>query len=219
MPSILKTKARRVLRYFNKYGFSNTKLTIYIMKDNSSLEQVVELEQHFIDSLNPDLNVDLVASSSGYHEPMSQEMCEKLRKQRGTPVYMYNVENLTLVYVFHSKQQTYDLINIHHNTLNDCLNLGNVYLDTFFFSLDLIEESTETNLMNMDQVKSLVSDKRDVYNVKHPAAKSILAEFKDEPKKNLEFNSLNSLAKHLKGDRQVIREYLKGEKSGYYRGK
>ena len=173
MPSILKTKARRVLRYFNKYGFSNTKLTIYIMKDNSSLEQVVELEQHFIDSLNPDLNVDLVASSSGYHEPMSQEMCEKLRKQRGTPVYMYNVENLTLVYVFHSKQQTYDLINIHHNTLNDCLNLGNVYLDTFFFSLDLIEESTETNLMNMDQVKSLVSDKRDVYNVKHPAAKSI----------------------------------------------
>jgi hypothetical protein len=68
-------------------------------------------------------------------------------------------------------------------------------------------------------MKSLVSDKRDVYSVKHPAAKSTLAEFKDEPKKNLEFNSLNSLAKHLKGDRQVIRKYLKGEKSGYYRGK
>jgi hypothetical protein len=27
------------------------------------------------------------------------------------------------------------------------------------------------------------------------------------------------LAKHLKGDRQVIREYLKGSKSSYYRGK
>lgn len=62
MPSILKTKARRVLRYLNKHGFSNIKLTIYIMKDNSSLEQVVELEQHFIDSLKPNLNVDLVAS-------------------------------------------------------------------------------------------------------------------------------------------------------------
>jgi len=65
MPSILNTKARRVLRYLNKYGFSNIKLTIYIMKDESSLEQVVELEQHFIDSLKPNLNVDLVASSSG----------------------------------------------------------------------------------------------------------------------------------------------------------
>jgi len=219
VPSILKTKARRVLRYLNKHGFSNIKLTIYIMKENSSLEQVVELEQHFIDSLKPNFNVDLVASGSGYHEPMSQEMREKLRKQRGTPVYIYNVEDLTLLYAFGSKQQAYDLINIHHKTLNDCLNLGTIYLDTFFFSLDLIEESPETNFLHLDQIKSLVSDKRDVYNVKHPAAKSILAEFKDEPKKNLEFDSLNSLAKHLKGDRQVIREYLKGEKSGYYGGK
>jgi len=219
MPSILKTKARRVLRYLNKYGFSNIKLTIYIMDAKSSLDQVVELEQHFIDSLKPNLNVDLVASSSGYHEPMSQEMREKLRKQRGVPVYLYNAKDLTLLYIFESKQQLYSSINMHHNTLNDCLNLGNIYLDTFFFSLDLIEESPKTNLLNLDQIKSLVSDKRDVYDVKHPAAKSILAEFKDDSKKNLEFNSLNSLAKHLKGDRQVIREYLNGEKSGYYRGK
>src|ERR1044071_3059682 len=145
-------------------------------------------------------------------------MREKLRKQRGVPVYLYNAKDLTLLYIFESKQQLYSSINMHHNTLNDCLNLGNIYLDTFFFSLDLIEESPKTNLLNLDQIKSLVSDKRDVYDVKHPAAKSILAEFKDDSKKNLEFNSLNSLAKHLKGDRQVIREYLKGEKSGYYRG-
>ena len=219
MPSILKSKARRVLRYLNKHGFSNIKLTIYIMKDTSSLEQVVELEQYYIDSMKPSLNVDLVASGSGYHGPMSEEMRDKLRKQRGIPVYMYNVENLTLLYVFGSKQQTYDSINIHHITLNDCLDLGNTYLNTFFFSLDLIEESTEMDLIDSDKIKSFVSDKRYSYEVKHPAAKSILAEFKDELKKNLEFSSLTSLAKHLKGDRQVIREYLKGDKSGYYRGK
>jgi hypothetical protein len=52
--------------------------------DNSvSLEEVVELEQHFIDSLNPNLNVDLVASGSGHHGPMGQEIRERLRKQRG----------------------------------------------------------------------------------------------------------------------------------------
>jgi hypothetical protein len=219
MPSILKTKARRVLRYLNKYGFNNIKLTIYIMDEKSTLDQVVELEQHFIDSLKPNLNVDLVASGSGYHSPMSQEMRDKLRKQRGVPVYIYNAEDFTLIHIFESKQQIYSSINMHHTTLNDCLNLANIYLDTFFFSLDLIEESSNTNLLNIDKIKSLVLDKRSVYNIKHPAAKSILAEFKDEPQKNLEFNSLNSLAKHLKGDRQVIREYLKGEKPGYYRGK
>lgn len=219
MPSILKTKARRVLRYLNKYGFSEMKLTIYIMDVNSSLEDVVKLEQHFIDSLKPNLNVDLVASSSGYHEPMSQEIREKLRRLRGIPIYLYKADDFTLLYMFESKQQTYDSIGIHHQTLNDCLNEGTIYLDTFFFSLDLIEESTNTNLLTLDEIKTLVKEKRDVHKVKHPSAKIILAEFKDDPSKNLTFNSLNSLANHLKGDRQVIREYLKGEKTGYYRGK
>jgi Cytochrome C and Quinol oxidase polypeptide I/GIY-YIG catalytic domain/NUMOD1 domain len=219
MPSILNSKARRVLRYLNKYGFANSKLTIYIMNENSSLEQVVELEQHFIDSVKPNLNVDLVANGSGYHGSMSQESREKLRKQRGTPVYIYNAKDFTLLYVFESKQQVYNLINIHHTTLSDCLDAGNIYLDTFFFSLDLIEESPETNILDLDKIQNLVSDKRKIYKVKHPAAKSILAEFKDDPKKNIEFDSLTSLAKHLKGDRQVIRAYLTGEKSSYYRGK
>ena len=218
MPSILKTKARRVLRHFNKHGFKDMNLIIYILDEKSSLEEVVQLEQHFIDSLKPNLNVDLVASSSGYHEPMSQEIREKLRRQRGVPVYIYDAKDFTLLYIFESKQQLYSSISMHHDTLKDCLNLGNLYLNYFFFSLDLIEESPKTNLLSMDEIQSLVSDKRDKYNVKHPAAVSILAEFKDEPTKNLEFNSLNSLAKHLKGDRQVIREYLKGEKAGYYRG-
>ena len=87
MPSILKTKARRVLRYLNKHSFSNIKLTIYIMDIKSNLDQIIALEQHFIDTLNPNLNVDLLASSSGYHEPMAQKIREKLRKERGTPVY------------------------------------------------------------------------------------------------------------------------------------
>ena len=219
MPSILKTKARRVLRYLNKYDFSEIRLTIYIMDIKSSLEEIIELEQHFINSLKPNLNVDLVASSSEYHEPMSQEIREKLRKQRGISLYVYKIDDFTLLHVFESKQHTYNSIGIHHKTLNDCLNLGTIYLDTFFFSLDLIEESTKTNILTLYEIKKLVNDKRSIYQIKHPAAKAILAEFKDDPNKNLIFHSLNSLTNHLKGDRQVIREYLKGKKSGYYRGK
>jgi group I intron endonuclease len=161
---------------------------------------------------------------------MSQEIREKLRKLKGKPVYMYSTEEFSLLYIFESKQQVYSSINMHHVTLNDCLYSGKIYLDNFFFSLDFIEESLasasfpsgdegETSPLGLDKIKSLVLDKREVYNVKHPAAKSILGEFKDDSKKNIEFHSLTSLAKHLKGDRQVIREYLTGVKSGYYRGK
>lgn len=217
MPSILKTKERRVLRYLNKYGFTNIKLTIYIMDNSASLEEVVELEQHFIDSLTPNLNVDLVASSSGYHEPMKEEIRLRLRKQRGTPVFVYDANDFTLLYVFDSKTHMYNSIKIHHKTLNDCIDSGQIYLDTFFLSLDQIEENT--NLLTLDEIKALVLKKREIYLVKHPASKAILAEFKDDSSLNREFSSLNSLAKGLKGDRQIIREYLNGNKPGYYRGK
>ena len=223
MPSILNTKALktpffRVLRYLNKYGFSNIKLTIYIMDIESSLDQVVVLEQHFIDTLKPNLNVDLVAASSGHHEPMSQEIRDKLRKERGIPIFMYYSETLTLLYIFESKQHMYSSISTHHKTLNDCLDLGTLYLDYFFLSLDLLE-TEHINLLTLEEIKTLVENKREIHRLKHPAAKAILAEFKDDARKNLEFDSLNSLAKHLKGDRQVIRDYLNENKSGYYRGK
>jgi hypothetical protein len=218
MPSILKTKARRVLRHFNKHGFNDILLTIYIMDENSTLEQVVELEQYFIDTLKPNLNVDLVASSSGYHTPMSQEIKDKLRKERGTPVYVYS-EDFTLLYIFESKQQMYNIIKIHHTSLNDCLSLGLLYLDEFLFSLDLIEESDKTDLLSLNEIEYLIKNKRSTYSIKHPSAKAILAEYKDDPEKNKEFTSLNSLANDLKGDRKVIRDYLKGIKTGYYRGK
>jgi hypothetical protein len=62
------------------------------MNEKATLEQVVELEQYFIDTLKPNLNVDLVASSSGYHDPMSAEARERLRKHRGgvfLSIYIY----------------------------------------------------------------------------------------------------------------------------------
>jgi len=146
-------------------------------------------------------------------------MREQLRKQRGTPIFVYDVNDFTLLFIFDSKQNMYSTINIHHKTLSDCLNSGSIYLDTFFLTLDQIEESSNINLLTLDEIKVLVKEKRDIYQVKHPAAKAILAEFKDNSSLNREFSSLNSLAKELKGDRQVIREYLNGTKSGYYRGK
>lgn len=188
------------------------------MDIKSSLEEIVHLEQYFIDHLKPNLNVDLVASNSGYHEPMDQLMRDKLRALRGTTVYVYEAETLSLLYKFESKQYMFDTINIHHKTLNDCLDLGNLYLDHFFLSLDPIE-TFNVKLLSLDEIKALVTNKRHLYKCKHPASKAITASFKDDTNKNLEFDSLNSLAKHLKGDRQVIRNYLKGNSSGYYRGK
>lgn len=217
MPSILETKARRVLRYLNKHGFNNIKLTVYIMDIHSEIDEIVRLEQYLIDSLKSNLNVDLIASGSGYHSPMSEEARSKLRSDKGTKVYIYDSTNLKLLYVFESKQEAYNTINIHHTSLNNCLDTGELYLGYFYISLDIIESDADS-LYSIEDFKEIVAKKRELHIIKHPKAKNILAEFKDDSSKNLEFPSLNKLAEHLKGDRQVIRQYLRGDKVGYYRG-
>lgn len=74
MPSILSKSDRRVLRYFNKHGFKNVILTLLILEPAATWEQVIELEQKYIDKLSSNLNIDLVAGGyNGYHTPMSPE--------------------------------------------------------------------------------------------------------------------------------------------------
>jgi hypothetical protein len=115
---------------------------------------------------------------------MSQEMRERLRKQRGTSVYVYEAESLTLLHIFNSKQYMYNKIGIHHKSLQDCLDIGNLYLDYFFLSLDLLE-TDNIKLLTLDEIIALVNLKRKFYKVKYPATKTILAEFKDDISKNL----------------------------------
>jgi len=120
--SILNKADRKVLRYFKEHGFNNVKLSLYVMNYSSTWEEVIELEQYFIDKLSPDLNVDLSAGGySGYHEPMSEEAKITLRKIRGIAVYIYDIQTKSLIFVSDSKQYLYDNIKIHNITLNKCI--------------------------------------------------------------------------------------------------
>ena len=59
---------------------------------------------------------------------MTQEIREILRKQKGSPMYIYQeAETLTLLHIFESKQHMYSTINIQPKTLHDCLDLCTLY--------------------------------------------------------------------------------------------
>jgi hypothetical protein len=81
-----------------------------------------------------------------------------MRKQKGTPIYVYEAESLTLLYIFDSKQYMYDKISIHHKSLQDCLDIGTLYLDHFFLSLDLLE-TENIKLLTLDEIITLVNIK------------------------------------------------------------
>lgn len=64
MPSIVQGQRRRVYRYFDKYGYESTNVTLFLLPQGTRVSDIIKLEQYFIDLLCPDLNVDLVAGGS-----------------------------------------------------------------------------------------------------------------------------------------------------------
>ena len=218
IPSILAKADRRVLRYFYKYGFQNVVLTLYIMEPSATIEQVLQLEQHFIDTLDPNLNVDRIAGGTyGYHEPMSQAARLALRKLRGAPIYIYDTMTKSLIFISDSKQWLYDNIGIHHVTINNCLLNGNLFMKRFYFSLDVITEFPFEELISQDELVSLFKFVRSNYIPNQPASKAILAENVHKPNLNRTFSSIGELARYLKGDRGTIRNYINGKSTGLYR--
>jgi hypothetical protein len=219
MPSIINNDNRRVYRYFRAYGYDTIDLTLFTMPVGTPVTQIVALEQYFIDVLKPDLNVDLVAGGmNGTHEPMSQDMRKKLRLERGTGFHVYDHLVNALVFTFDSKQQAYDDINIHHNTLNDCLNSvvegksPRLYLNRFVFSYDKLPIYTKEAMLSITELISLVNELRDAYKPIQPAAKPLKAENVLHPHLSKTFSGLGEFARHVKGDRQVIRGYINGTK-------
>ena len=218
MPSILSKADRKVIRYFNKYGFSQVKLTLFILEEHFTWEQVIELEQYFIDSLSSNLNVDLVAGGyNGYHTPMTVKARERLRTLRGTVIYMYDTKTQLLINISESKEWLYQNIGIHHVSLTNCLTDGNLYLNRFFFSLDIISEFSYESLLSTEEFVLLIKTVKSEYKPKQPKSKQILAENINNKNLNRTFSSIGELSRHLKGDRGTIRNYILGRSKGLYR--
>ena len=216
MPSILANADRRVLRYFKKYGFKDVKLTLYIISSKSTVEQTIQLEQYFIDlysSTNSLLNVDLVAGGRmGTHTPMSLETRERLRRQRGIAFFVYDTMNHSLIYKFQSKQHAYDNIHIDHSTLNNCLNYSILYLDRFMFSIEIINEFPFESFVSLENLRNLIREKQIEKREIQIKSKKIYAENIKQPSLSKVFNSINSFAKAVKGDRGTIRTYINDSK-------
>jgi hypothetical protein len=215
MPSILVNGDRRVLRYFNKYGFNNVILTLYILPDSSSIKEVLNLERSFIMLLSAYtlLNIETIPGS-GYHKPMSEKARNKLRIMRGQMFYVYDSLNKSLIYIFESKQYAYDNINIDHRTLSNCLYNGKLYLDRFLFSLEPITEFMIEWLISLEDLKKLIKEERYKYKSKQITSKTIFVENKYNSNLNKQFNSIGEFARFVKGDRGTIRSYLNGKKIG-----
>lgn len=217
MPSILNKANRKVLRYFRTHGFTDITLTLHILNENSFITSL-QLEQYFIDTIKPNLNVDLIASSTGYHEPMSEYWRDYFRKSRGTGIYIYDIVNGKLVFVSDSVQYVTDFVGIHRSSILRYSQSNELFLSRFVFMHDYITELDNTEPLTLQEFKELLSKVRsDHENAKvQPKSKSVLAENMNNPTLTKTYPSILSFAKAVKGDVGTIRKYIKSEE-GLYR--
>lgn len=221
MPSILNNADRRVLRYFKNHGFSDVILTIYVLDKGSTKEMTFFLEQYFIDNMNPNLNVDLVAGGSkGYHSPISMEARKRLRKDRGISFYVYDCFSHSLIFKFESKHHAYNSIHIDFKSLKNCLENAELYLSRFLFSVEPIAELPFISEMSLLELIDLVASVKRQYNSVQKNSKKILAENIKNSSLTKIYNSIGSFASAVKGDRSTIRTYINGSRpaGSLYRG-
>jgi hypothetical protein len=216
MPSIVNGQGRRVYRYFSKYGYQNLRLTLFILSPVPSsvlVTTVTQLEQFFIDTLNPDLNVDRVAGGfTGFHNPMPQDMRDKLRLERGHSFFIYDTTLNACIYEFESKQYAMSQLHIHHNTLDKSLADGSLYLDRFILSPVALDKYPLDCLMQLEDLVKLFDEVRLGYTVQQPASKAFHAENVLSPELSGDFTSINEFVRTHGGARNSIRNYLNGSK-------
>jgi hypothetical protein len=221
IPSILAKGDRRVLRFFHKYSFKNVHLTLYIINESATAVQAIELEQYFIDTLSPDLNVDLIASSSGYHEPISIKWRIYLRELRGTPVYVYDLATNSLVHLFDSKTHLCKVLKFDFKALtHKFLDTNKKFLGRYIFSTIIIPEINVDSILTENDLQLNFKETRadfDRVDRQIDRNKAVFCENTLNQNLSISFRSLNEASRGLKGDRITIREYLNGKRMGLYR--
>lgn len=195
-------------------------LTLQILPKGSTIEQILELEQFYLDRhfnhpLN--LNSDNCANGSGKNYPMSEAAKIRLRKERGIAIFMYDMFNSTFLFVFDSKTFAQLQLNIDHRTLNDCLNNGKLYLGRFMFAFDAITEmhSASESILPLSDVKSLLESIRIKHKITRQSSRKTFTVFNiEDPSSPLSgtYNSINEFTKAVKGDKGTIRDYVNGKK-------
>jgi hypothetical protein len=101
--------------------------------------------------------------------------------------------------------------------LDNCILNGKLYLNRFYFSLDIISELPYEAILSSEELVLLLETVKSQYKPNHPKSKIVLAENMVNSNLNSTFSSIGQLAKHLKGDRSTIRGYILGRSKGLYR--
>ena len=158
--------------------------------------------------------------STFYHKRFFEDNLTKLKKlmeEAKLDTTFIDTFNKDHIYDKKGLQFLYDNIGIHHVSLNNCLTNGNLYLNRFFFSLEICYDLYHESIITQEELVLLVQNVKASYIPTQPKSKVVLAENILHPELTKTFTSIGELSRHLKGDRGTIRLYLNKKSKGLYR--
>lgn len=89
-------------------------------------------------------------------------------------------------------------------------------MNRFYFSLKILSELPYEAILTSKELVLLLETVKSQHKPNHPKSKTILAENMLNSNLNSTFSSIGQLAKHLKGDKSTIRDYILGRSKGLF---
>ena len=207
-----------IRRYLKKYGFDNMRLILFIVskKHVHILNDLVNIEQSFLDYFKPDLNLTKIATPT-INDPKYRFTYATFVKQRSHSIAVLDMTSKQLLWVFDSKHSCIKSMQLHHSTLNKCIAFKKHYLSHFYFQLNS-NFAKKPAFKNLKVFLDLVKLKRkQCTKSRNKKVQKIYAQNILNPAFNCTFDSQRDCAKYFKADRETVRKYIKDPNSGYYK--
>ena len=155
----------RLARAIKKHGIHNFRVVIVIFPNQVSADLLTLLEQFFFDTLNPEYNHAPIAGSTAgvQHKeghgkgPKPADFGDRMRKAKGTPVYLYDFNDILLC-IFDSMTQASKYRDISRDKVNNLLtdnNPNRSQLGVGYITL-IANASNQMPTMTLEQVTELV---------------------------------------------------------------
>jgi hypothetical protein len=124
-------------RSVQKNSWDSFKLVILEFTSNVK-DNIITREQYYLDLYRPYYNI-LTEAGSSQGATLSESTKAKLSEAKGTTVYMYSSDSMTLIDTFSSINKATTLLNMDHRTMVKYIHNMYVYKNKWIFSFTLLE--------------------------------------------------------------------------------
>ena len=216
--SNLRKDPRLATQYLLRWGTNDMYLTLDIFHENTSKEEVLALEQSYIDLLKPWTNINACVNLNidrGSYNKLSKSQQERIIALFGVPIFLYykTSESLLLISKFPSITSFIEVTGVGWGTLQNYLNTNALLHKKLILSSQELKTNYTEKLISLHQLRVLM---KDLHSQGHWVPRKIVAMKRNNPKASdtLNFKTVTACAEYFHVHRKTIDNWIKKDLKG-----